>query len=213
MSPSSRASVPWYVWCAALAVTSAYVGGYWDISWHRSIGRGSIPCSKAMVASRSGCVCGRHRSQAEHDYDAVDLAMQGEVLVGFLANSLPRPQRQKRFESWLAAPGTEVADSFKPYLGLMGVSTSDSSLRTNYLKWYDATFNPTPFPDLTVGANDWALAGAVALLVAHQQGDLARSPRYAAIVESQLSQMADQTIARKLELSDAHSRSLYFALI
>jgi|SRR5436190_6562809 len=31
--------VPWYLWCAALAVTSAYVGGYWDISWHRSIGR------------------------------------------------------------------------------------------------------------------------------------------------------------------------------
>jgi hypothetical protein len=32
-------AVPWYLWCAALAVTSAYVGGYWDISWHRSIGR------------------------------------------------------------------------------------------------------------------------------------------------------------------------------
>lgn len=31
--------VPWYLWCAALAVTSAYFGGYWDISWHRSIGR------------------------------------------------------------------------------------------------------------------------------------------------------------------------------
>ena len=31
--------IPWYLWCSALAVTSAYVGGYWDISWHRSIGR------------------------------------------------------------------------------------------------------------------------------------------------------------------------------
>ena len=29
----------WHLWCSALAVTSAYVGGYWDISWHRSIGR------------------------------------------------------------------------------------------------------------------------------------------------------------------------------
>src|SRR5436190_530229 len=38
----SGASVPWYLWCAALAVTSAYVGGYWDISWHRSIGRDSF---------------------------------------------------------------------------------------------------------------------------------------------------------------------------
>jgi len=34
-----RRNIPWYLWCAALAVTSAYVGGYWDISWHRSIGR------------------------------------------------------------------------------------------------------------------------------------------------------------------------------
>src|SRR4026207_1812012 len=38
----NRARVPWYLWCSALAVTSAYVGGYWDISWHRSIGRGSF---------------------------------------------------------------------------------------------------------------------------------------------------------------------------
>ena len=39
---AATASVPWYLWCAALAVTSAYVGGYWDISWHRSIGRDSF---------------------------------------------------------------------------------------------------------------------------------------------------------------------------
>jgi hypothetical protein len=39
-SPSvSSQRIPWYLWCAAAAVTSAYVGGYWDISWHRSIGR------------------------------------------------------------------------------------------------------------------------------------------------------------------------------
>lgn len=31
--------LPWYIWCAALAITSAMVGGQWDISWHRSIGR------------------------------------------------------------------------------------------------------------------------------------------------------------------------------
>jgi hypothetical protein len=33
------ASVPWYVWCSVLAVTSAMVGVHWDISWHRTIGR------------------------------------------------------------------------------------------------------------------------------------------------------------------------------
>jgi hypothetical protein len=38
--PDTR--IPWYLWCSALAVTSAYVGGYWDIAWHRSIGRDSF---------------------------------------------------------------------------------------------------------------------------------------------------------------------------
>ncbi len=31
--------VPWFLWCAVLAVTSAMIGVHWDISWHRSIGR------------------------------------------------------------------------------------------------------------------------------------------------------------------------------
>ncbi|MFN7936790.1 MAG: hypothetical protein U0R19_25950 [Bryobacteraceae bacterium] len=33
------AVIPWYLWCAILSVTSAIIGGHWDISWHRSIGR------------------------------------------------------------------------------------------------------------------------------------------------------------------------------
>jgi len=33
------APIPWYLWCAALAVTSVTVGSHWDVSWHRSIGR------------------------------------------------------------------------------------------------------------------------------------------------------------------------------
>jgi hypothetical protein len=37
---SERApSIPWFVWCTVVAVTSAIIGGHWDISWHRSIGR------------------------------------------------------------------------------------------------------------------------------------------------------------------------------
>jgi hypothetical protein len=49
---ASIGAVPWYLWCAALAVTSAYVGGYWDISWHRSIGRDSFwtPAHLAIYA-------------------------------------------------------------------------------------------------------------------------------------------------------------------
>ncbi len=32
-------AVPWYLWAGLIASTSAVVGGQWDISWHRSIGR------------------------------------------------------------------------------------------------------------------------------------------------------------------------------
>src|SRR5260370_16220900 len=31
--------IPWYAWTSAIAVTSIAAGLYWDISWHRSIGR------------------------------------------------------------------------------------------------------------------------------------------------------------------------------
>src|SRR4030095_7817711 len=31
--------VPWHIWCSVVAVTSAIIGGHWDISWHMSIGR------------------------------------------------------------------------------------------------------------------------------------------------------------------------------
>lgn len=46
------ASVPWYVWCAVAAVTSAQVGAYWDISWHQSIGRDTFwtPAHLAIYA-------------------------------------------------------------------------------------------------------------------------------------------------------------------
>ncbi len=33
------AAIPWYIWCLAAAVTFDAFGGYWDISWHISIGR------------------------------------------------------------------------------------------------------------------------------------------------------------------------------
>jgi hypothetical protein len=35
----TSASIPWYLWCAVLAVTSVSIGAHWDVSWHRSIGR------------------------------------------------------------------------------------------------------------------------------------------------------------------------------
>src|SRR5262245_58844496 len=50
--------VPWYLWCAALAVTSAYVGGYWDISWHRSIGRDSFWSAPHIAIYACGVLAG-----------------------------------------------------------------------------------------------------------------------------------------------------------
>jgi hypothetical protein len=46
------ASVPWYIWFGVLAVTSASIGGAWDVSWHRSIGRDSFltPAHMAIYA-------------------------------------------------------------------------------------------------------------------------------------------------------------------
>jgi hypothetical protein len=54
----SRTYVPWYLWCAALAVTSAYVGGYWDISWHRSIGRDTFWSAPHMAIYACGVLAG-----------------------------------------------------------------------------------------------------------------------------------------------------------
>ena len=53
-----QARVPWYLWCGALAVTSAYVGGYWDISWHRSIGRDSFWTAPHLAIYACGVLAG-----------------------------------------------------------------------------------------------------------------------------------------------------------
>jgi hypothetical protein len=54
--------IPWYLWCAALAVTSVTIGAHWDVSWHRSIGRDSFwtPAHMAIYACGvlAGICCG-----------------------------------------------------------------------------------------------------------------------------------------------------------
>ena len=58
----SAAHIPWYLWCAALAVTSAMIGGRWDVSWHESIGRDTFwtPAHMAiyLCGVLAGVVCG-----------------------------------------------------------------------------------------------------------------------------------------------------------
>ena len=54
----STTSVPWYIWAGALAVTSAFVGGQWDVSWHRSIGRDSFWTPAHMAIYACGVIAG-----------------------------------------------------------------------------------------------------------------------------------------------------------
>jgi hypothetical protein len=59
---SETARAPWYVWFGALAVTSASIGGAWDVSWHRSIGRDTFwtPAHLAIQACGviAAIICG-----------------------------------------------------------------------------------------------------------------------------------------------------------
>jgi xanthosine utilization system XapX-like protein len=58
----ASSGIPGYLWCAALAVTSVTIGGHWDVSWHRSIGRDTFwtPAHMAiyMCGVLAGIACG-----------------------------------------------------------------------------------------------------------------------------------------------------------
>jgi hypothetical protein len=58
----SSTHIPWYLWCATLAVTSVTIGAHWDVSWHRSIGRDSFwtPAHLAiyLCGILAGLACG-----------------------------------------------------------------------------------------------------------------------------------------------------------
>ncbi|MGA2217674.1 MAG: hypothetical protein ABSG51_06290 [Terracidiphilus sp.] len=51
-APPREPAIPWYLWCVVLAVTSVTIGGHWDVSWHRSIGRDTFwtPAHMAIYA-------------------------------------------------------------------------------------------------------------------------------------------------------------------
>ena len=51
-------AVPWYIWAGALAVTSASIGGQWDVAWHRSIGRDTFWTSAHMAIYACGVIAG-----------------------------------------------------------------------------------------------------------------------------------------------------------
>ncbi len=55
---AAASPVPWYIWCAALAVTSAVIGAHWDISWHKSIGRDTFWTPAHMAIYMCGVLAG-----------------------------------------------------------------------------------------------------------------------------------------------------------
>jgi hypothetical protein len=57
-SEKAAAAIPWYVWCATLATTSATIGAYWDISWHESIGRDTFWTPAHMAIQLCGVLAG-----------------------------------------------------------------------------------------------------------------------------------------------------------
>jgi hypothetical protein len=55
---STAASVPWYLWLGTAAVTSATIGGAWDVSWHRSIGRDTFWTPAHLMIQACGILAG-----------------------------------------------------------------------------------------------------------------------------------------------------------
>ena len=51
-------AMPWYVWSLFAAVVSVVIGGYWDISWHMSIGRDTFWTPAHMLIQFCGILAG-----------------------------------------------------------------------------------------------------------------------------------------------------------
>ena len=58
MISAAEKRIPWYIWCATLAVTSVVIGAHWDISWHESIGRDSFWTPAHMAIYLCGVLAG-----------------------------------------------------------------------------------------------------------------------------------------------------------
>ena len=56
--PGGLAAIPWYVWSLFGAVVSVVIGGYWDISWHMSIGRDTFWTPAHMLIQFCGILAG-----------------------------------------------------------------------------------------------------------------------------------------------------------
>lgn len=57
-TPTELTAIPWYVWSLFAAVISVVIGGYWDISWHMSIGRDTFWTPAHMLIQFCGILAG-----------------------------------------------------------------------------------------------------------------------------------------------------------
>ncbi len=87
-SSPSRQGVSWTVWAGVLAVTCSFVGGAWDVAWHRSIGRDAFLTAPHLLIYACGviaaAVCGYLILATTFGHSAPMRAISVEVL-GFRA--------------------------------------------------------------------------------------------------------------------------------
>jgi hypothetical protein len=55
---SDTLTIPFYIWCMILAITSDMIGGYWDVAWHDSIGRDTFWTPAHMAIQLCGVLGG-----------------------------------------------------------------------------------------------------------------------------------------------------------
>ncbi len=55
---TAAAGVPWYIWTGVAGVTSAVIGGAWDVAWHRSIGRDTFWTPAHLMVQLCGVLAG-----------------------------------------------------------------------------------------------------------------------------------------------------------
>ena len=56
--PAIPDSVPWHIWALFAASVSVVIGGYWDISWHMSIGRDTFWTPAHLMIQSGGLIAG-----------------------------------------------------------------------------------------------------------------------------------------------------------
>ncbi len=55
---ASVESIPWTIWCVFTGIVSSTVGGFWDISWHMSIGRDTFWTPAHILIQLNGVLVG-----------------------------------------------------------------------------------------------------------------------------------------------------------